>query len=957
MRTDTQRFRRTVVSRAAITALWGTAAMLASQATLAQQQPSTALQRVEITGSNVPRNEVETPSPVQVITAETLKNSGYTTVSEVLRDITANGQGTLSQSFNAAFAAGASGVSLRGLTVGATLVLIDGHRMAPYPLSDDGERQFVDISSIPFNAIERIEILKDGASAVYGSDAIAGVVNVILKKNFKGTLATADYGDSQHGGGRTYNFSLTHGFGADQGNNGYIALEYRKADPIYLSQRSGDWTNQNFSGLGGSFGGQDLRGGAVNDFVSSPRIVGVPILQKAGSSTNAANTIFLGPNPGGCNFTSWRAGQCLYNNTWGQLQPPTENINVLGSYTLSLNKDWDANFKASVFESKANQVRLGATVPFGSFAGITTTGAGITPSIVGAIPAYTVPATYPGNTFGAPANVRAFLPDTGYKRVDATDSKSYRFVADLTGTLAGWDTKGSAGWTRVETESKYSGYLNPGNLYQALQSTTNPFLLTGGNSQAMMDFVAPTISNKSTDTLSFLEARGSRELMQLAGGPMGVAVGATLIHKELNAPDPVPNQLGTMNLNGAYAFGKETNYAVYGELVAPVTKMLELDGAVRYDHFSTYGSSTTPKVGFKFTPASWVGVRGTAAQGFRAPAPTENGTAGALFSFNLITDPLNCPNPANKSSAQNVQGACSFNPVYLQTTTKNLQPEKSKSYTLGLILEPVQNWSTTVDYYHITLDNQIIPAASLATYDPLANAVRGAPQTVTFGDGSVGTSPAGLIQYVNVPYVNGQSTVTSGIELDTRYRFNLGDMGKFTVGAMWTHILKYDQTLNGVTYHLAGTHGPSIIGGDTGNPKNRAQLTLQWERGPLTIATTTNYVGSYDVTDPSQGLSDCLSGLQAYNSYFDGTAVPNYYCRVKSFTYTNLTARYKITDKLTIRGAIDNLFDRQPPVDLQTYGSLNTNGSSNGTGIPYNPSLHQAGAVGRFFSIGLDYRF
>jgi iron complex outermembrane receptor protein len=130
-----------------------------------------APQRVVVTGSLIARTDKETASPVQVLTAADLKQSGYTSVSDVLRDITANGSGTLSQSFNGSFASGASGVSLRGLSVGATLVLIDGHRMAPYPLSDDGQRPFVDISNIPFDAVDHIDILKDGASSTYGSRA------------------------------------------------------------------------------------------------------------------------------------------------------------------------------------------------------------------------------------------------------------------------------------------------------------------------------------------------------------------------------------------------------------------------------------------------------------------------------------------------------------------------------------------------------------------------------------------------------------------------------------------------------------------------------------------------------------------------------------------------------------------------------------------------------------------
>jgi len=921
---------------------------IASAQNAASPPATNTLERIVVTGSQIPRAEKETPSPVQVISAEELKESGYTTVSEVLRDITANGQGTLSQGFRG-FAAGASGVSLRGLTLGATLVLIDGHRMAPYPLSDDGERPFVDISSIPFEAVERIEVLKDGASAVYGSDAIAGVVNVILKKSFKGTSISAETGTTQHGGGSTSRASLMHGF-AGPGTEGYVSIEYRKQDAIKVNQRSGDWTQMDWTAQGG----ENLLPGARNTATPSPRLL-TAYLQIPGSSTaNAANFAFYT----GCTYVQMRASQCTYQDTWSSLQPPSQNINLLGSVTSQLNGGWELNVKASFFDSKSQQVRSPVPIPAGTFAGITRTGPGLIPTIVGAISAFTVPANYPGNTLGVPALVRGLLRP-GEGTTTDIDSKSTRVVADLSGMVAGWDFRGAAGYTRVETNIDYRNYLNPGNLLIALNSPdpSTRYLLSGNNSAAVMDFVSPTISNRSTDQLNFIEARAFRELMPLEGGPLSLGIGATYITKDLNAPDPVPNQLGTMVLNGAYAVGKEKNASVYAEVVAPVLKNLELDSAVRFDHYDTYGHSTTPKVGFKFSPAPEISLRGTASQGFRAPSATENAVAGALFVFNNIRDPLLCPisnanGTPDTKAAGNIPAFCNFSPAYLQGTTATLQPERSKSYTLGMILEPVKGWSTTLDYYKIEVNNQIVPAAAQATFNPLAFIVRGAPQQATFGDGSTGLSSVGTIAYIN-----GQTTSTSGIELDTRYKFNLQEYGKLNVGLMITHMLKYSQTLSGVTYELAGTHGPSIIGGDTANPKDRAQLTLAWEHGPFTVTTTTNYISGYDVTDPSNGYDDCKSGIQNISHFFPVNDPPSQYCKVKSFTYTNLSAQYRMSKAWTFSLAVSNLFDSKPPVDLATYGGYGINPSSGGGGLPYNPSMHQIGAVGRFFNVGANYKF
>src|SRR6202167_637666 len=208
-----------VLAAAAVTAV------LLSQPVNAQQAPSTGpvgpeLQEIVVTGSLIKRTDTEPPRPVQIITAEDLKNSGYTNVSDVLRNLAANGQGTLNQGFTEAFAAGASGIALRGLTVGGTLTLLDSERMVAYPLSDDGQRSFVDVTAIPFNAIDSIEVLKDGASALYGADAIAGVVNIKLKPTYVGAEITAEAGASQHDDGRTFHGAAILGTG-DLASDGF----------------------------------------------------------------------------------------------------------------------------------------------------------------------------------------------------------------------------------------------------------------------------------------------------------------------------------------------------------------------------------------------------------------------------------------------------------------------------------------------------------------------------------------------------------------------------------------------------------------------------------------------------------------------------------------------------------------------------------------------------------------
>ena len=487
------------------------------------QMGVTPIERIEVTGTNIRRVDSETPSEVQVITADQMIWSGYTSVSQVLRDLTANGQGTLTQGFNRAFAGGASGVALRGLTVGATLILIDGYRMAGYPLTDDAQRSFVDISSIPFVAVDRIEVLLDGASAIYGSDAIAGVINVILRKSFKGTNVMVTGGSTQYGGGQTLDAQITQGFGdVAAGLGGYVAFEYRHQNQIMLDQRLGahssSWNITDFT----SWGGQNLNPGARSQSASNPAVRGAPYLQNpTGPASNPATFAFLNSN---CDLARRNANQCQYTNDWGQIQPSQQNVNLLGSLTIRLPSDWGLNLQGSYFDSQSEQHNNPALIPFGSFPGIIAFGPNQIPAILNPVPNFTVPASYPGNPFGVAANVRAITPDiTG--RTTRFDSGTSRLVAQLSGAAYAWEIVGAAGYTNVRSLVTYSGYVNPTALRAALNDPVNPYLLTGGNSAQLQDVVTPTVTNTVANQLSFIQASGSRDLMQLEGGPLIIAVG------------------------------------------------------------------------------------------------------------------------------------------------------------------------------------------------------------------------------------------------------------------------------------------------------------------------------------------------------------------------------------------------------------------------------------------------
>jgi iron complex outermembrane receptor protein len=934
-------------------------------------QETAAPQRVVVTGSLISRTDTETATPVQVVTAQDIQRSGKTSIADLLSDLAANGAGTLGTGFSGAFANGASGISLRGLTVGATLVLLDGHRVAPYAIGDDAQRSFVDISNIPLDAIETIEILKAGASSLYGSDAVAGVVNIKLKKSFNGTRFAAEGGNTQHGGGATQRASLSTGFGDldTDGYNAFVTAEWRHQDSIKLTDRLGnDWNNRDWRARGGN----DLTLGvptslnayltpASSPFLYNPSgpVLIDPKTGKPGSAAdNPANFRFLDSN---CNFAKYRAGQCAVPDSASFIQPEVENINVLAGFTKKLSGDWEASFKGSFFKRDSLNNRgvplAFSNASFGGFNALSPNGT-LVPG-VGAIADTTFAPGAPvgagiTNTFGNAARLYGYIPGAAPDRTSDNSATATRFAVDANGTAFGWDVRVAAGVTESKVKIGYSGYIDRNALYNALKNGT--FNVLGGNTPAQMDAVSPNYSNTNTSKLNYADATASREVMaQLGAGPLVFAGGLHYHKREWDAPPASLTANGQVASTSPFVFGSETNTAIFGELQATPIKNVELGVSSRYDHFDTYGNSFTPATSIKWTPSKQFAVRGNFARGFRAPNPAEAGSAGSFFSYNAIKDPVLCPS-GNTAAVGSVPIYCNFTPVFVQQTSKNLSPEKSKSFNLGIVLAPLPGLGATLDYYKIELSNQIVSAA---TSDPnyVPAFVRGAPvqMDTVQADGSTKSvlSPVGPILYATSGYINAGKTTTSGIEASINYRFRLpGELGSLRADLSGAHTFDYTQSVNGVSYQLAGTQGPSGVGGATGNPKDRAQFALTWARGPLDITTSVNYTSSFSTLDPSVDGNDCAStgkGVGGRN-YFAGVIQPDAYCHVASFTVTNLTAQYKMSPNLTLKGTILNLFDKAPPIDVGTYGNATAQTS-------YNASLHQAGAIGRMFSLGLAYTF
>jgi len=775
----------------------GALSVAAMSPAMAQTDAPAAVQRVVVTGSLISRTDTETAAPVQVLTAADIQRSGKTSVAELLQDLAANGAGTLGTGFSGAFANGAAGISLRGLTVGATLVLIDGHRMSPYAIGDDSQRSFVDVSNIPFDSIDTIEVLKSGASSLYGSDAIAGVINIKLKKNLTGLRTSAETGKTQHGGGKTNRASIAGGFGdldAD-GYNAFATVEWRRQDAIKVSDRDNQaWDNRDFRALGGNnltlgvpVARIDPKTGLPVSLNGNLTATNTPFLytpQGTNPTLNPANFRFLDTN---CNFEKYRSGGCAVRDTHGFIQPPTENLNILLGFTKKLGGDWEVAAKASLFD-RLNTNNRGPGLTFSpiNYVGTTTLNNGVLTSGVGAITSTTFApgATVGGggltNTFGTAARLYGYIPGLDGNAQQHNDSKTTRFAVDLNGTAWGWTTSIAGGLTKAEVEIDYSGYVDRTALYNLLKS--GQFNVLGGNSQAVIDQVSPRFSNTATSKLNYVDATAARELMPLGAGPLVLAAGVHWHKRTWDAPASPLTANGQVANTSAFVIGDETNSAIFAELQATPIKNLEVHVSSRYDHFDN-NNSFTPATNFKWAPVKEFALRGTFARGFRSPNPAETGNAGSFFSYNGIADPILCPGgPNNPNAAGSTNGSCTLQPVYVQTTNKDLSPEKSKSYTLGIVVEPIKNVTATLDYYNIKVDNQIVTAAGNdPTYFPTFVRGPATPTDIYTGVGTnttVGIPAAGPILYAQSPYINAGSTKTSGIEADLGYRMRLpGEWG------------------------------------------------------------------------------------------------------------------------------------------------------------------------------------
>lgn len=835
------------------------------------------LDKVEVTGSNIRRLAAEGASPLQVLTREAIEQSGVTTAAELLDTVVANnnagGQYRTNNTNNTVV--GGSGVSLRGLGPNSTLVLLNGRRIAFYGFSD--QSVFVDLGSIPISAIERVEIVKDGASAIYGSDALAGVVNFILRRSYQGLDLRASagrslsYGDNAHrtltvsGGKQAGPLSLMGVVEAYHQQSVQVSerLGGKQADRTQAALEAG-YSGTSLStgtGIGGNY--PATSSGAGNWYSNNPANGGRVEYYAAGAC-NTPNLLHSG------SYNGYSAtGICLDTETdrFNTLSPEVDKLSFFGraGYELGAGLSAFAELAVARIEQRyaywptfKNDYYDGGSTPHFPFA-------------------------------QAPAGwgYYARLYDELGSKIRDLRSDSHRLVLGLKGVSGRWDWE--AALTRSDNRTDFIGsnYIRSDRWYAGVaDGSINPFEpLTTAN----IEHLRTVHTRQGRSRFTLWDATASTPLALWSTGTPYLALGLNLRDEAMSDGIDADSNAGKVenaSVRLPVSAGRKAQ-AVYAELSLPLHATVEAQLALRHDHFGRVGSSTNPKAALKWTPSPQLALRASYTTGFRAPSLAE--MHGGIRSY------ANCPSGASPvcpdySQVWGNQVTVSF------LDSLALQPEKSRSGNLGLIWEPLRGHSLSADAWQIERRNQVYAPA-------IAN-----PADADYFSLISPASNAAAASF-QARYVNLGRTEVQGLDIGWKSHWSLGAAGQLKASLTSSNMRRHEVEFRGSRSDFAGLYG---------YPKWRHRADLAWSNPDWTVALAGNHRGAFEQTAlvNSPRLS-APSGV-----------------KVKSFSTLDLYLAYRgLAKGLSLAAGLGNLTGKAPPFDRAgRLGTLYEDNSDRRTG-------------------------
>lgn len=869
------------------------------------------LERVEVTGSSLLRVGAQTHVPVTIIRVADLLREGVTSTEEALTHVTQN-QSAIGIGRSVGFSTGAkSEVDLRGLSApmgrnaDKTLVLLNGRRLAAHAFDSAA----VDLHAIPLAAVDRIEILRDGASPIYGTDAVGGVVNFILKDRFSGIELSADAQQAGQGGGAVRRFSLTGGTGslAEDGYTIFGALDHRRQRALSASQRS-------FSATG-------VLDGRITDGTSGFSFPGD--LDGYEPSLPACAPPASVPDETG--------GSCRYDYSRDVDNLPSQELStglLRGSVRLAPGLRLNAEYL---------RARSEATTRIAPAPGYHWLPAS-SPYFPAGAASYAIPDLSSGDPDATvPGGLVAWRMVPAGPRTNHHLSTADRALLELQGELeSSWDYRAAVGRSvSRSTESVRRGHVDDGLIQAGLwNGSINPFGAQSAAGQAAIEaaqVVAPVQRGESR--LDFIDARLAGDLAMLPAGPLSLAVGVEHRREQAGFETlDIAGQLAGLGLDpDGDTRGSRHSNALFAELGVPLTRSLDLTVAARHDRYSDFGSTFNPKLGLRFQPsAQWL-LRGSLATGFRAPSLYDLHQPQSLtYTAGSYDDPLLCAGgtPVDGASASVVCGQQVMSRIGGPGASGgSLQPEKSTTVSFGTVIEPVERLTLGIDYWNVKVRNLIGGLPDQAIFADSAryagrlvrcSQLPASGSGVTRSDFGVCANYPGFdpIAYVDQQTQNLGELHTSGFDVSGLWRLAPSALGRLAIGLEGTYVLsyKYQREAGGEFISAAGRYSDHA-------PIFRWQHTLSahWGAGPWALTLAQRFKSGYQDQEPTH--------------------------RVGSYSLYDLSASWSGLKDLVVAVGVKNLLDTDPPrtYQLSTY--------------QYGYDSRYTDPLGRTWTLRMNYRF
>lgn len=836
-------------------------ALLAAPAWAQDPQGAAGMQRVEITGSSIKRLAAETSLPVTTIRAADFVKQGLTTAQEVLNTIPMNQTATVASSAVGAGTGGRATADLRGLGGDKTLVLLNGRRLANHPYFADT----VDLNIIPVAALDRVEVLRDGASAIYGTDAIGGVINFITKRSYQGIAATFEgYEPLRSGGGGEQRVNISGGQG-DLARDGYNVFGVI------------DWHQQSA-----------LR--ATDRYFSRTGIIAQRGVRQISRTTfpanfySAADDLSGNPSYPGCRapdtFPATDEPVCEFDYTqWVDNIPKTRQFSLLGRFSKRLDGDHTAAIE--FLHSRSTNASRIAPPPLSGIGVIMGPASPFFPGN-GVVPAV------PGLS-ASPIEINWRPTETG-GRNSFDSSVSDRLLASLEGSYAGWDYNAGLSHSLGRARSSFTGgYVVDQRIIDGVAAgVLNPF---GPQTPAGTDWLNQSLLigkylNARINS-SALDLRASRDLTTLPGGPLGFALGAEYRHDK--ASYRVNRGLASQASSSGYAdaqdqSGSRNIYAIFSEINAPIIKDLELNLAARYDRYSDVGGSFNPKVALRWQPTRQWLARASFNRGFRAPTLFDlYGPQSTTNSSDTYDDPRLCPGGTPVPGA-NPNIVCGQQQWIRQGGNPDLAPERSRTWSAGVVFEPTRTLTVSADFWNIKLKDQI----------------QALPEQVIFSDPAKYQDlfvydPTGTrLLYVLDITSNLGEIRSRGLDLSLLYRLPRNPLGNVSINVDGTYVNQYEfQNERGGSF----TENAGRYERDVPIFRWRHNLLLSVNRGDWTVNLANRYMSHY--IDQNTSVE------------------PQFYNKVRHYSTWSLSGTYTGNKHFEFTAGIKNLLDTNPPFSNQ----------------------------------------